>query len=127
MKKIGLLGLVIGWLILVLSCAYQEAMVIEEPTTPRVVIKKVPAIKEAKEKKEEFFESAYYPDLTRGYIENQSFPLIPKVWLLAEGREKILLIGPEQGPPKFPLGGIKEFNFPPGDNILHIERWQFLP
>lgn len=125
MKKIGFILVIC--LIIAIGCAYQKPIIIEEPTTPRVVIKKVPVGEEVKEGKEEFFESAYYPDLTKGYIENQSFPFIPKIWLLAEGREKILLIGPAQGPPEFPLGGIKEFNFPPGDNILQIERWQFLP
>jgi hypothetical protein len=110
----------------IFGCAYQKPVNLEEPGTPRVVIKKAPAGEESKENKEEFFESAYFPDLTRGCIENQSFPFTPKVWLLIE-RKKILLVGPEQGPPEFSLGGIREFNFPPGDNILHIERWQFLP
>ena len=124
MQKIGLIAVI--WLTATFGCMYQKPIVIEEPTIPRIVVKEVPTGPEEPEKKEkeEYFESSYlYPDLTRGYIENKAFPYMPKVWLLVQGK-KILLIGPETGPPKISVGEIREFNLPPGKHIFHIERWQ---
>jgi len=129
MKKIYL-GLVMTWSIIAIGCAYQKPVIIEEPTTPRVVFREIPATpqgeKEAKEKKEELFSySQQYPDMTRGYVENRAFPYVPKVWLI-KGGQKIVLVGPEHGPPEFSTGQIREFNLPPGAHMLHIERWQHL-
>ncbi len=129
MKKIGL-ALMMTCLVMVIGCAYQEPVIIEEPTTLRVVFRDIPATpereKKAEEEKEELFSySQQYPDMTRGYIENRAFPYVPKVWLI-KGRLKIVLVGPENGPPVFSTGQIREFNLPPGAHILHIERWQHL-
>tara|TARA_B100000315_G_C14540233_1_gene570530 strand:+ start:558 stop:1121 length:564 start_codon:yes stop_codon:yes gene_type:complete len=127
-KMVLVLGLLTIVLVMILSCAYQEPIVIEEPRTPRVVFREIPAEsegqKEVKEEKEELFSyDQQYPDMTRGYIENKAFPYVPKVWLIKEGL-KIVLVGPEVGPPKFATGEIREFNLPPGFHIFHIERWQ---
>lgn len=125
MRKIGFLLIC---LIMFLGCTYQKPMIIEEPTTPRIIIKPVPAGPEKKEK-EEYFESDYYPDWSRGYIEIRSLPdYLPEVWLLVEGGQKVLLIGSENGPLEFSYGQIQEFNFPPlKDNILHVYRWKYFP
>ncbi|MBU4031121.1 hypothetical protein KJ756_03120 [Patescibacteria group bacterium] len=105
------------------ACAYQSPPIIYESQNPRIVIKEIPTGEKA-EQKEEFFETSYvYPDLTRGCIENQAFPYIPKVFLIANG-QRITLIGPETGPPEFNPNEIREFNLPPGEHFLHIERWQ---
>jgi len=112
-------------MLIIAGCSYQKPMVIVEPATSRVVIKEVPTSKEAESEKKEYFEGGHlYPDLTRGYVENDAFPYRPKVWLLAQGK-KVLLIGPEKGPPNLSMGEIREFNLPPGKHILHIERWQY--
>jgi hypothetical protein len=123
MGKISLM--ICCWLV-AFGCAFQGPIVIKEPTAPRVVVKEAPAeAKKGEEKKEELFESSYlYPDLTRGYIENQAFPYLPKVWLLKEG-QKIFLVGPEQGPPEISIEETREFNLPPGENVLYVERWQY--
>jgi len=130
MVRILLCLMVFPWIALC-GCAHQEPVVIEEPVTPRVVIKEVPFKGQGKDRagadKEEFFTSSYlYPDMTKGYIENKAFPYVPKVWLV-KGGQKIVLVGPELGPPEFATGEIREFNLPPGTHILHIERWQHLP
>lgn len=115
MKRTALIFSIILFLLHCLGCAYtrQEPAIIEEPTTPRIVIKEAPVASEGGEKtqKEELFTStSRYPDLTQGYIENKAFPYVPKVWLLQRG-QKIILSGPAQGPPQFNTGVIKEFNY----------------
>lgn len=113
------------FLVFLAACAYQAPPVIYESQNPRIVVKEIPAGKKAKQK-EEFFETSYvYPDLTKGCIENQAFPFAPKVFLIKNG-QKIILVGPEIGPPEFNVNEIREFNLPPGGHILHIERWQHL-
>lgn len=99
-------------------------MVIDSQT-PRIVIKEIPAGKKAQGKGELFETSYVYPDLTKGYIENKAFPFAPKVFLVKSG-QKIVLVGPETGSPEFNVNEIREFNLPPGEHFLHIERWQHL-
>ena len=127
MKRISFL--MIFLLLVVIGCAWQPPPVLREPTTPRVIVKEIPTEREPKEEKEEFFGTApyLYPDITRGYIENKAYPYTPKVWVLVDGTERLLLIGPELGPPEVFIGEIREFNLPPGDHIFHIERWQYTP
>lgn len=130
MKKI-----IVFWFFLVfclVSCGLfqkqQQPFVIGEPS-PRVVVVEIPGKRidpnQNLNQSEEYF-SAVYPDVTKGYIENKTFPYYPKVWLVSDGK-KIALVGPEQGPPTICEGEIREFNLPPGIHILHIERWQKLP
>ena len=124
MRKIGFLLIC---LIMFFGCTYQKPMVLEVPTTPRIVIKEIPAGPK-KEKKEEYCSASYlYPDPCQGYIENQAYPYLPKIWLLREGGPMILLIGPEKGPPEFSIKGIREFSLPPGEHAFRIERWQYFP
>lgn len=113
------------FLCILVACAYQRPPVVMDPQSPRIVIKEVPVGEpRLKSEKEELFETSYvYPDLTRGYIENQAFPYVPKVFLIKDA-QKIVLVGPETGPPEFNTKEIREFNLPPGKHVLHIERWQ---
>ena len=129
MLKIGIICLA-AWMFMIMGCTYQEPVIIEEPIIPRVVIREVAVGTEKKQgpqqEKEELFTSSHlYPDMTRGYIENKAFPYVPKVWLV-KNSQKIVIVGPEMGPPEFATGQIREFNLPPGSHILHIERWEHL-
>jgi len=105
---------------------HQESPTIAIPTTPRVLIKEIPAggkVPKRMENKESFSR----PDLTLGCIENQAFPYVPRVWLLAGG-QKILLVGETtEGPPQVLDWQIMEFSLPPGKRQIFIERWRYLP
>lgn len=116
MKKIFLI------LLFCFGCASQPFVI--QDSSPRIIVKDIQTGEEMKTR-EEFFE-AVYPDPTKGYIENRAYPYIPKVWII-ENKRKIILIGPREGVPQFWQGEIREFNFPPGRYILHIERWRRLP
>ncbi len=103
-----------------------------------MVIKKAPAEEEIEAEKEKYYESDFYPDLTRGYIENRAFPYVPEVWVLAEEGKKIPLLNLAEKSPRISKGinlppsdnvlykgQIVECNLPPGENILHIYRWRY--
>lgn len=128
MKKIVFIFLV--FLFFLTSCGVfcpQQQPFIIGASAPRVVVVEVPEKgADPNQRNEEKYFSAVYPDVTKGYIENQAFPYYPKVWLIKDGK-KIALIGPEKGPPLMCDGEIGEFNLPPGLHILHVERWQKLP
>jgi len=105
---------------------HQESSTIAIPMIPLVVMKEIPAGEKVptKMKSQESFSR---PNLTKGYIENQAFPYVPRVWLLAGG-EKILLVGETiDGRPQVLDWQILEFSLPPGVNQVIIERWRFLP
>ena len=105
---------------------HQESPTIMIPQIPRVIIKEVHAVNGKVQTKmpEESFSR---PDLTRGYIENQAFPYVPRVWLIAGGK-KILLVGQtKKGPPKVLDWQILEFNLPPGLNQIIVEWWEYRP
>jgi len=103
------------------GCIHQAPPTIAIPQTPRVLIvdskEKLPKIM----KNEESFSR---PNPTVGYIENQAFPCVPRVWLVRSGK-KILLVGEEkEGPPVDVLDWqIFEFSLPPGENKIIVERW----
>ena len=104
------------------GCIHQAPPTIAIPQTPRVVIKEVPAIKNQQTAEESFSR----PNLTRGYIENQAFPYVPRVWLIRGGK-KILLVGQtEKGPPQVLDWQILEFDLPPDINHIIVERWRYL-
>ena len=103
---------------------HQASPTIAIPTTPRIVIKEIPVSKNVRKKVQE--ESFSRQDLTKGCIENQAFPYIPRVWLLAGGK-KILLIGQtKKGPPRVLDWQIFEFNLPAGLRQVIIERWRYV-
>lgn len=116
---------VIFFLVFITACACQAPSVIYESQNPRIVIKEIPAGEKMRERKQLFETSYVYPDMTKGCIENQAFPFVPKVFLIKNG-QKIVLVGPKTGSPEFNVNEIREFNLSPGEHFLHIERWQHL-
>lgn len=105
----------------------QRPFTILIPKTPRVLIVEIPAgekVPKTIENKESFSRS----DPTNGYIENQAWPRVPRVWLLVGG-EKVLLVGETtEGSPKKVLDWqILEFSLPPGLRQIIVEWWEDLP
>lgn len=109
------------------SCVpIQQSPTIMIPNTPRVLIVDIPDGEKppSRMKNQESFSR---PDLTKGYIENQAFPYVPRVWLIIGG-EKVLLVGETiEGRPHVLDWQILEFSLPPGINQVIIERWRLLP
>lgn len=100
---------------------HQESPTIMIPNTPRMVVKDGKA--QQAETQEESFSR---PNLTKGCIENQAFPYVPRVWLL-NGSKRVLLVGQtKKGPPQVLDFQILEFSLPPGLNQVFIERWRDL-
>jgi hypothetical protein len=111
MKKIIILLL----LLFLAGCVCQPPMQIMVPRVKKVILGGI-----------SYSPNSFYPELTRGYIENQSWPYVSKVWLLSQGK-KILLVGKKDGPPdNVRPGEINEFNFPPQKHLLLVERWRYL-
>lgn len=100
--------------VMILGCGsiQQESPMIFTPTTPRTIIREVPVDQKRPQAKARAQESFSRPDLTRGYIENQAFPYVPRVWMLF-GDKKILLVGRTKvGRPMILDWQILEFNLP---------------
>lgn len=125
------LSLVVLFSLIVCSCAHQQTVMIEEPTFPRVVVKEISADPNKKSGFDPNIAEVSYlqPDLTRGYIKNEAYPLAIRVWWLDEVGGREILLGSEgnnpPGPADFYFGNIREFNFPPGIHRLIVERWEF--
>jgi len=112
------------------SCGFgsihQDSPTIVIPDTPRVLIVDIPDGEKPPATMDNQ-ESFSRPDLTLGCIENQAFPLVPRVWLIVGGK-KILLVGETtEGRPKVLDWQILEFSLPPGMRQIIIERWRYLP
>lgn len=108
------------------TCGYHQASpTIAIPQTPRVIIKEVSIGNGVQTTTEVSQESFSRPNLTRGYIENQAFPYVPRVWLI-KGGKKVLLAGQtKKGHPNVLYWQILEFDLPPGINQVIIERWRY--
>jgi hypothetical protein len=127
MKKLWIIAI----FVFLFGCSFaaQEPLQLEETNSPRKVFKEE-ALSQKKGSKtaEQYYSDDGYlqPDATRGYIENQAWPYVPKVWLLTPDGRKIILVGSETDPPRrVRPGGIYEFNFPPGRYVFLIQRWRF--
>lgn len=120
-------------LILIFGCTGRPPYVVKPYSPPEVIVRNIE--KEVGtnldnleslgiENEEE--NMMFFPDPTKGYIENKAYPFVPKVWIITKG-EKVLLVGPEEEPPEFLDGEIREFRFSPGLYVLCIERWRLMP
>ena len=105
---------------------HQQSPTIVIPNTPRVLIKDIPTGEKVpiKMKNEESFSR---PNLTSGYVENQAFPYVPRVWLLSGGKKFLLVGETTEGRPRVLDWQIFEFSLPPGVNQIVVERWRLLP
>lgn len=124
MKKIWICLILIG-------CTGRPAYVIQPYSAPKVIVrsieKEVGNLNDLESLEENELEgNMLYPDPTRGFIENRAYPFVPKVWVVTKGK-MVILVGPEEGPPEFLNGEIREFKFDPGLYVLHIERWRLMP
>ena len=124
--KAAMILMIVGVMFSACGYIHQQSSIIATPTTPRVVIKEVSVDGKAPVKTENQ-ESFSRPDLTRGYIENQAFPYTPRVWLLAGGKQVLLVGQTEKGPPQVLDWQILEFNLPPGLCQIIVEWWEYLP
>ncbi|MBN2373963.1 hypothetical protein JXL19_09280 [bacterium] len=122
----------INFIIFFCGCIHQQPVQIETPEIPRVVIREIHADPNGKTEFDPNMKEASYllPDLTKGYIKNEAYPLGIRVWWLNEAGQKEILIGTEgdnfTGQADFYFGNIREFNFPPGRQRLMVERWKFI-
>jgi len=125
-----LLILIVLFLLTVCGCAHQQPMQLGIPLASRVVVKEISVDPNKKTGLDPNLAEASYllPDLTKGYIKNESYPLAVRVWWLNEAGGKDILLGSEgnipPGPAEFYFGIFREFNFPPGNHRLVVERWK---
>ncbi|MFH1611712.1 MAG: hypothetical protein ABH887_00335 [bacterium] len=128
----------LGIVIVIFSgCARQTklAPVIQQPV-PRVIVYRVPAEKVQVSQLSPNanlvdgldYESQMYPNPCRGYIKNEAWPFFPKVWLIKNGKMICLICSGEfNSPPDIYDGEVREVVLPPGQHVLHVERWQRVP
>ena len=119
MKRIWLFFLLGAFLA---GCTFKvkEYPVIKDPNYPKVVVKEKEGkvVQEKKPKEERIQVGTFYPDPTRGYIQNQTYNIFIKVWL-----DPVFKKGRAKGPPDFylPPKAIVEAVMPLGNHSVYAE------
>jgi len=117
MQKISKVLLVLMAVMLITSCSrYQKRPLVEIPGSQKVVVKKGPLVKEEPSPLVKGEKGVFYPDPTRGFIENESYNLFIKVWLNPSFEK-----GKVKGAPDFdlPPKAIVEAVMPLGERIVY--------
>lgn len=127
-KREGII--LLGLFILFCGCVHQQPLIIEESRIPRVVIKEVyiDSNKRVAFDPNMAEDSYLLPDLTKGYIKNEAYPLTIRVWRLDKTGKKTIILGSDgkiPSPLNFYFGSVREFDFPPNEHRFIIERWKF--
>lgn len=117
--------IIFSFLLVLLSCApKQKQSFVIGPPPQRTIIVPANSVSSSDDANSVEYRDAIYPDPRWGCIENKAYPYRPKIWYIKQG-SKIALVGPAQEhlPSEFLAGEIREFHFPFGTHVLHIERW----
>ena len=117
MQKISKVLLVLMAVMLITSCSrYQKCLLVEIPKDQKVIIKKGPLVKEEPSPLVKGEKGVFYPDPTRGFIENKSYNLFIKVWL-----DPSFERGKVKGEPDFdlPPKAIVEAIMPLGEHAVY--------
>lgn len=105
------------------ACTFpvKDYPVIKDPNYPRVVVREkeeklIKAKKPQEERKKRTLVGTFYPDPTRGYIENQTYNVFIMIWL-----DPVFEKGRAKGPPDFdlPPKAIVEAVMPLGEHIVY--------